>query len=85
MLRTVQKTGCPICAGKVVIPGENDLASQYPEVAQEWDTEKNGTLTPQQVTASSNRKAWWRCRLGHSYVAGDCVPHPEEVPAVPTA
>mgnify|MGYP000012367874 FL=1 len=61
--------GCPVCAGRLVVPGENDLASLYPELMQEWDTEKNGTLTPQQVTASSNRKAWWRCRLGHSYVA----------------
>ena len=67
--RVRQKTGCPVCAGKVVIPGENDLASQDPALAAEWDTEKNGTLTPKQVTPASNRKAWWRCRRGHSYAA----------------
>lgn len=65
--RTGQRAGCPVCAGKAVLAGENDLASQFPELALEWDHEKNGRLTPQQVTASSNRKVWWRCRLGHSY------------------
>ena len=67
--RVMQKAGCPVCAGKVVISGENDLASLYPDLAAEWDPEKNDTLTPEQVTPASNRKAWWRCRSGHSYAA----------------
>lgn len=67
--RTVQKRGCPICANRVVLPGFNDLATTYPTLASEWDTEKNGTLTPQQVSAGSGIKVWWRCKKGHSWKA----------------
>ena len=67
--RTVQKRGCPICANRVVLPGFNDLAATHPALASEWDTEKNGTLTPQQVFAGSGVKVWWRCKKGHSWKA----------------
>ena len=67
--RTVSGAGCPVCAGKQILPGFNDLASQYPELAKEWDTERNGSLTPDSVSAYSNRKAWWRCEKNHSYQA----------------
>lgn len=30
---------------------------------------ENGTLTPELVTAGSNRRVWWRCEKGHSYPA----------------
>lgn len=67
--RTVSGAGCPVCAGKQILPGFNDLASQYPELAKEWDTERNGSLTPDSVSAYSNRKAWWHCEKNHSYQA----------------
>lgn len=67
--RTRAGGGCPYCAGKQVLPGFNDLASQRPELAAQWDGEKNRALTPQQVTITSNRKVWWRCEKGHSYPA----------------
>lgn len=63
-------SGCPVCAGKAVEPGFNDLAHGFPEVAAQWDTEKNNGLTPEQVTLFSNRVVWWRCGRGHSYRAG---------------
>lgn len=67
--RTNRQSGCPYCSGKLVLPGFNDLASQNPVLAAQWDTERNGTLTPQQVTLASNRKAWWICEKGHSFQA----------------
>lgn len=67
--RTLGGSGCPVCSGRKVIAGENDLASQFPEIAAQWHPEKNGILTPQQVTPCSNRKIWWKCELGHSYQA----------------
>ena len=67
--RTASGAGCPVCAGKQILPGFNDLASQYPELAKEWDTERNGSLTPDSISAYSNRKAWWRCEKNHSYQA----------------
>ena len=61
--------GCAVCAGKVVVTGENDLNSIYPDIAAEWHPTKNRPLTPQQVTPYSNRKAWWVCPLGHEYMS----------------
>ena len=62
-------SGCPVCAGKRVVPGENDLASRFPGIAAQWHPTKNGNLTPRQVVSHSNRKVWWRCSLGHDYKA----------------
>ena len=64
-----QGTGCPVCAGRAVIPGENDLASLFPEIAAQWHPTRNGVLTPEKLTPYSNRKVWWRCPLGHEYAA----------------
>lgn len=60
-------TGCPFCTGKAVISGDNDLQTAFPEIAAQWDGKKNGSLQPDQVTPSSNRKVWWQCEKGHSY------------------
>lgn len=65
--RTTSQSGCPVCAGKQIIPGENDLQSRFPQIAAQWDAERNGDLTPDAVSAYSNRRAWWRCEKGHVY------------------
>ena len=59
---------CPYCTGKRAIVGENDLATLYPDIAQQWDKEKN-SLTPQEVKHGSHKKAWWICDKGHSWQA----------------
>lgn len=61
--------GCPVCAGKTVIPDENDLASAFPVLAAQWHPTKNGSLTPRSCAPASNRKVWWLCPLGHEYQA----------------
>ena len=53
--------GCPYCAGKKVMIGYNDLETFYPEVARDWNYDKNGILTPTTITYASNKKVWWRC------------------------
>lgn len=65
--RSLLGHGCPYCLGLRVKAGENDLASNYPQIAAEWDPKKNGNLTASDVTSQSNRKVWWLCPLGHSY------------------
>ncbi len=65
----VKGTGCPVCAGKVIVPGENDLNTHFPHIAAQWHPTKNGSLTPENCSPSSNRKVWWRCPLGHTYQA----------------
>ncbi len=65
----VSGCGCPVCAGKVVVPGENDLESLYPGIAAQWHPTRNGELTPQKLSPCSNRKVWWLCGQGHEYQA----------------
>lgn len=64
-----KKNGCPLCSGRQVVPGVNDLKTMMPEIAKEWDYEKNGGLRPENVAAQSNRHVWWRCNKGHSWKA----------------
>ncbi len=65
--RTLHGRGCPYCAGQRVITGVNDLLSINPDLAREWNYEKNGELTPSDVTSSSNKKIWWKCSVGHEW------------------
>jgi hypothetical protein len=53
-------SGCPVCAGKAVAPGFNDMATTHPELAAEFDLTKNGDLTPQAVVAGTNKNIWWK-------------------------
>jgi len=65
----LEGTGCPYCAGKLAIPGKTDLATLHPQLMEQWDREKNGTLLPSELLPSSHEKVWWRCCLGHSWQA----------------
>ena len=58
--RTSQGSGCPVCANKVVIPGYNDLATKYPEIAKRWHPTLN-TLKPTEILPKSNRNVYWIC------------------------
>jgi hypothetical protein len=55
--------GCPYCANKRVLPGFNDLATTYPEVAAE------ALFDPTTVTAGVTKKLPWRCAQGHEWAA----------------
>ena len=60
-------TGCPYCSGRYVIKGETDLVTMNPELAKEWNYAKNGDLKPEDFTANSHKKAWWKCEKGHEW------------------
>ena len=60
---------CPYCAGTLPIPGITDLATTHPHLAKEWHPTKNGTLTPFDVIAGSDKKVWWMCEKGHEWEA----------------
>ena len=63
-------TGCPICAGKKVLAGYNDLATKRPDIAEQWHPTKNGELTAQDFTAGSEKKVWWVCsKCGYEWEA----------------
>ena len=60
-------TKCPICNGKQILKGFNDLQTTYPLLATQWHPTKNGNLTPNMVTTYSNKKVWWQCTFGHEW------------------
>jgi hypothetical protein len=54
--------GCPVCSGKAVDAGFNDLATTHPELAAQadgWD--------PTTLTAGSGKKVGWKCDLEHKW------------------
>lgn len=59
--RTNRNSGCPYCANLKIKEGFNDLATKNPQLAKEWNYEKNGNLTPNQIVEFSTKKVWWKC------------------------
>lgn len=65
--RTRRDAGCPVCVGRLLVVGTNDLATTHPVLASQWAHDLNGGLGPTDVTATSNRHVWWRCERGHTW------------------
>ena len=66
--RTSGGTHCPYCSGNRVLVGFNDLKTHHPRIAAEWHPFKNGTLLPNQVTTTSGKMVWWKCKEhGHEW------------------
>lgn len=59
--------GCPYCGDRKVLKGYNDLRTTHPEIAREWNKERNGDLKPTDVIANSNKRVWWKCKEGHEW------------------
>jgi hypothetical protein len=62
--RTNLKSGCPVCIGRKVLAGLNDLATTHPELAKSsvgWD--------PSTVSFGSNKIRKWLCAKGHEFDA----------------
>ena len=60
--------GCGCCAGRVVVPGINDLATTRPDIAADWHPTKNGDLKPTDVTKGRRDMIWWKCHVcGHEW------------------
>lgn len=68
-----QRVHCPECNRKegarrrAAPPAGGSLADLHPEIAAEWDCDRNGTLGPDQVRPGSHQHVWWKCALGHSW------------------
>lgn len=49
------------------------IAEKFPNIASEWDYEKNGNLTPDKVPVGSHKDAYWICpTCGQSYKSRIC-------------
>ena len=60
-------SGCPYCRGRELKKGQNDLTKTHPDIAEEWDYERNEGLTPDMYLFTSRKYVSWKCRYGHSY------------------
>jgi hypothetical protein len=67
--RTSGKTGCPFCSNKRILPGFNDLMTLHPDLAKQWDSEKNNSFSILEIGEGSHKKVWWLCEDGHSWCA----------------
>ena len=67
--RTINGLGCPYCSNRQVLVGYNDLTTTNPDLAAEWDFDKNVELSPSDFTAGSDQIVWWKCKNGHSWKA----------------
>lgn len=56
---------CPFCSGQRV-GKRNNLAYRRPDLAKEWDYEKNEN-NPENFTTGTNKMAWWICESGHQW------------------
>lgn len=70
MLNRKKGNGCPVCAGKSVLIGYNDLQTLHPQIAKEFDTSKNGGYTALDYTSGSSKEVWWKCsKCGYEWIA----------------
>jgi hypothetical protein len=60
--------GCPYCSGQKV-GGDNNLSVKRQDIAGDWHPDKNGNITPADVTPGSHRYVWWICEHGHEWQA----------------
>lgn len=62
---------CPYCTNRKVFQGFNDLATCFPELADDWCFDMNDKL-PTDIVAGSNYNAYWKCNKGHIWRATVC-------------
>jgi hypothetical protein len=60
-------TGCPFCTNRRVSV-TNSLRTLFADIAAEWHPDENGTLTPDDVVATTTRIVWWQCRCDARHV-----------------
>ena len=67
--RVYKGDGCPICGGRKILVGYNDLATVYPYLAAQWDYSKN-TKKPTEVFPREGNSYYWICPIcKESYLA----------------
>ena len=59
-------SNCPFCANRLAC-NDNCLKTKHPDISKEWDSSKNGEITPEHVLPGTGKKYWWLCSKSHSY------------------
>lgn len=61
--KVYMKSGCPVCSGKLLVVGVNDLCTTHPDLVRELVNPLDGT----KVTFGRKTKLEWKCDNGHTY------------------
>ena len=73
--RTGNHSNCPVCyrsnLSEIIRKArlnENDtLEKRFPEIAKQWNYEKNDGLKPSDFSPFSGKRVWWKCEKGHEW------------------
>ena len=57
--RVGKNSGCPVCAGRLIVPGTNDIKTLFPHIAEEWSDLND--VSVETVSPGSNTPFWWKC------------------------
>ena len=62
----VKGRGCPMCSNRIVVKS-NCLSTTHPELKEQWNTIRNGDLSPNDITMSYRKKVWWKCKVADDH------------------
>lgn len=64
--RVGKNSGCPVCTGRSIVSGTNDMPTLFPDLAAEWSP--RNTIPIESVSPGSNKPYWWVCSVcGHEW------------------
>lgn len=66
---------CSVCKGRKIQSGVNDFFTIHPELKAEWDTETNGDVKMETISASAGTKRHWVCSEGHRWMESPARRH----------
>lgn len=67
--KIILKYQCPHCGHNKKSSETYNLATERPEIAKEWDYEKNYPIRPEDISPQVCDSYWWLCPKGHPYKA----------------
>ena len=62
-------SGCPYCSGHKILEGFNDLTTTDPELASQFNHDKNNNIDISTLSKGSSRNVWWICEYNHEWEA----------------
>ncbi len=61
------KSICPYCNHER-ISAKYNLATEFPDIAEQWNYNMNGSLSPLEVSPKSKKKVWWTCKYDSNHI-----------------
>lgn len=59
------RVDCPICSGKRILSGFNDLKTLYPKLAKSWSSKNEQSASD--ISPFSHTHFWWKESCGHEF------------------